>query len=98
MLLSLARLLLRQEGGAQPPAALLLLDELSSEVDAALVAQLHAVLLARPETLRAIEHREASVRDTPGFTHVLLVGQRGGPSGARLLGIREAQELLYGDR
>jgi hypothetical protein len=62
------------------------------------VAQLHAVLLARPETLLAIEHREASVRDTPGFTHVLLVGQRGGPSGARLLGIREAQELLYGDR
>jgi hypothetical protein len=85
-----------QVGGGQPRAELLLLDELSSEVDAVLVAQLHALLLARPETLLAIEHREASVRDTPGFTHVLLVGEQGGPTGARLLGISEARELLHG--
>jgi len=93
VLLSLARLVLRQEGPA--PAALLLLDELGSEVDAALVAALQAALLARPETLLAIEHREAAVRSA-GFTHVLLVGERGGPAGARLLGIAEARALLFG--
>jgi len=99
VLLSLARLVLRQErGGVQPPAELLLLDELSSEVDAALVAQLHSVLLARRETLLAIEHREASVRSTEGFTHVLVVGERGGPSGARLLGMAEARRELYGEQ
>ena len=96
VLLSLARLVLRQQR-SQRPAALLLLDELSSEVDEALVAQLHSVLLQRPETVLAIEHREATVR-LAAFTHVLLVGEPGVRAGARLLEIEEARRELYGAR
>jgi ABC-type multidrug transport system fused ATPase/permease subunit len=92
VLLSLARLVLQQ--GSAAPASLLLLDELSSEVDAQLVQQLMAVLLARPETVLAIEHREAGVRAGGGFTHVLLVGPGAGPQGAVLQSMDEYRAQL----
>jgi ABC-type transport system involved in cytochrome bd biosynthesis fused ATPase/permease subunit len=67
-LLSLARLLLRQEVG--DPASLLLMDEPSADVDVACDRALQAALLSRPETLLCIVHREENL---PRFSHVLRV-------------------------
>jgi ABC-type multidrug transport system fused ATPase/permease subunit len=67
-LLSLARLLLRQEVGQ--PAALLLMDEPSADVDVACDRALQSALLSRPETLLCIVHREENL---PRFSHVMRV-------------------------
>jgi ABC-type multidrug transport system fused ATPase/permease subunit len=84
-LLSLARLLLRQEAGQA--AALLLMDEPSADVDVACDRALQAALLTRPETLLCIVHREENL---PRFTHVLRVEE------GRVAAFERVEEYLAG--